>query len=51
MGAGTKTDEFSENFQKGGVIFNPKNYIANFGPLYRALKGFLGEKIVIWFCL
>ena len=32
-----KTYEFSENFQRdggGGVIFNPKIYIANFGPLY-----------------
>ena len=33
----SKTDEFSEKFQKGGgVIFNPKNYIADFGHLNRA---------------
>ena len=34
----TKTDEFSEKFQGaaaggGGVIFNPKIYVADFGPL------------------
>ena len=31
----TKTDEFSEKFQRGGggVISNPKIYIADFGPL------------------
>ena len=30
-------NEFSENFQRGGgVIFNPKIYVADFGPLYRA---------------
>ena len=30
----TKTNEFSENFQRGRwVIFNPKNYIAGFGLL------------------
>ena len=34
---GTKSDEFSEKFQGGGVvIFNPKIYIADFGPLNRA---------------
>ena len=34
----SKTDEFSEKFQKvGGVIFNPKIYIAKFGPLSRAI--------------
>ena len=28
------TDEFSEKFQRGGgVIFNPKIYVADFGPL------------------
>ena len=33
----TKTDEFSEKFQRGGeVIFNPKIYVADFGPLNRA---------------
>ena len=35
----SKTDEFSEKFQKGrGVIFNPKIYIADFGPLNRAFS-------------
>ena len=36
---GTKTDEFWENFERGGgggVIFNPKIYVADFGPLDRA---------------
>ena len=30
----TKTDEFSEKFQRegGGVIFNPKFYVADFWP-------------------
>ena len=39
-GEGTKTDEFSEKFQREGegVICNPKIYIADFWPLYRALK-------------
>ena len=34
MGQGTKTDEFSE-LPKGrgkGNIFNPKKYVADFGP-------------------
>ena len=36
-GCPTKTDEFSEKFQRGGgVISNPKIYIADFGPLNRA---------------
>ena len=32
-----KTDEFSEKFRmgEGGVIFNPKIYVADFGPLNR----------------
>ena len=36
----TKTDEFSEKFQKGGGggICNPKIYIAKFGPLNRAFS-------------
>ena len=34
----SKTDEFSEKFQRGrGVIFNPKIYVAKFGPLNRAI--------------
>ena len=38
-GGATKTDEFSEKFQREGegVIFNQKIYIEDFGPLYRAL--------------
>ena len=33
----SKTDEFSEKFLGGGGgIFNPKIYIAKFGPLNRA---------------
>ena len=39
----TKTDEFSEKFQRGrgggvGVIFNPKIYVADFGPLNGAFS-------------
>ena len=41
----SKTDEFSEKFQRGGdggqVVFNPKIYISDFGPL----KGLLGHEI------
>ena len=34
----SKTDEISEKFQRGGgVIFNPKIYIAKFGSLNRAI--------------
>ena len=29
----TKTDEFPENFRKGGVISDPKNFIAIFFAL------------------
>ena len=45
-GDDTKTDEFSEKVQRGGggVIFNPKIYVADFGPLNRALKR---EKITL----
>ena len=34
-GQGTKADEFSENFQRGGggLIFKPHIYVADFGPL------------------
>ena len=32
-GGATKSDEFSETPQGGGVIFNPKTYVADFGPL------------------
>ena len=36
-GGATKTDEFSEKLQReGGVIFNPKVYVADFGNLNRA---------------
>ena len=36
----SKTDEFSEKFRRGegGGIFNPKIYIAKFGPLNRAFS-------------
>ena len=47
-GKGTKMDEFSKKLQRGGggggVIFNPRIYIADFGPLNRALKRVLGKK-------
>ena len=29
----TKADEFLEKLQRGGVIFNPKIYVADYGPL------------------
>ena len=29
---------FRKNFKGGVVIFNPKIYIADFGPLYRSLN-------------
>ena len=32
-GDGTKTDEFSEKYQRGGVIFNQTNFVADFEPL------------------
>ena len=40
MGDDTRTDEFFETFQKEGgeVIFIPKIYVADFGPLNRAIK-------------
>ena len=31
-------DDFLESLQGGWVIVDPKIYIANFGPLYKALK-------------
>ena len=31
-GGATKTDEFSEKFHRGEVLFNPKIDIADFGP-------------------
>ena len=34
-GGAAKSDEFLEKFQGGGVIFNPKIYVADFGPLHR----------------
>ena len=42
----TKTDEFSEKFQGGGVISNPKIYIADFGPLNRAFSAWKWYKRV-----
>ena len=41
---GTKTDDFSEKFQGGG-IFNPKTYIADFGLIQGFKEGFSGKKI------
>ena len=32
----SKTDEFSEKLRRGGVISNPKIYVAKFGLLNRA---------------
>ena len=44
MGRATKSDEFSEKFQRGrGVIFNPKIYIADFGNFK---QGFLSMKLI-----
>ena len=38
-GGATQSDEFLEKFQRGwGGIFNPKIYIAYFGPLNRAIQ-------------
>ena len=34
----SKTDEFSEKFRRAWVIFNPKIYIAKFGPLDRTFS-------------
>ena len=43
-GRATKSDEFSEKHQKGGgVIFNPKIYIADFGDFK---QGFLIMKLI-----
>ena len=39
---GTKSSEFSEKFQ-GGVIFNPKTYVADFGNFK---QGFLIMKLI-----
>ena len=39
----TKLDEFSEKFQRGGVIFNPKIYVADFGNFK---QGFLIMKLI-----
>ena len=35
-GPATKSDEFLEKFQGGGVFFNPKLYIADFGKFKQA---------------
>ena len=44
-GQANKTDEFYENFQKGGqVIFKSKIYDVAFGPLYRAFSN-ISKKI------
>ena len=39
----TKSDEFLEGCQGGGVIFNPKNYVADFGNFK---QGFLSMKLI-----
>ena len=42
-GHATNTDEFSEKFQRGeGVIFNPKNSVADFGKFK---QGFLSMRL------
>ena len=38
----TKADEFLEKLQRGGVIFNPKIYVADFGNFK---QGFLSMKL------
>ena len=38
-------DEFSEKLQGVGDIFNPKIYIADFGPLYRASSDVYRKKL------
>ena len=40
-GDGTKTDEFSEKFQRGRIIFNPKNYVVHFICTFKEGFGFL----------
>ena len=43
-GQATKTDEFSENFQRGeGFIFNPKIYVADF---WNFTQGFLSMELI-----
>ena len=45
---GYKSDEFSEKLQRGrGVIFNPKNYIADIGNFK---QGFLSMKFHFSHC-
>ena len=39
-GGVSKTDEFSEKFQRGGVIFNPKNYVVHFICTFKEGFGF-----------
>ena len=42
-GRATKSDGFSENWQGGGFIFNPKNHIADVGNFK---QGFLSMKLL-----
>ena len=42
-GGATKSDEFSEKLQGGGVIFNPKIYIADF---WNFKQGFLSMRLI-----
>ena len=39
----TKSDEFLEKCQRGGVIFNPKIYVADFGSFK---QGFLSMQLI-----
>ena len=46
-GQATKTDKSSEKFQKGGGSLSiQKNYIADFGPLCRALKSAFRKNVL-----
>ena len=42
-GGATKSDEYSEMLQRGGVIFNPKIYIADF---WNFKQDFLSMKLI-----
>ena len=42
-GPGTKSDEFSGKCQRGGLIFNPKIYVADFGNFK---QGFLSMNLI-----
>ena len=42
-GGSAATDEFLEKFQREGEIFNPKNYVADFG---NSKQGFLSTNMI-----